>query len=114
MAERKKYIEVKIPMLDSSIKVLGTVENLQNKTIKLDLTRKMRGKGLTVTFRILKENHYYVVPVKLFEWGMPAPHFGIISSKKEYALVGVGKQSNIMLHSYGSLICYDILKSETE
>ncbi len=55
MAERKKYIEVNIPLLDSSLKVLGTPENLHDKTIKLDLTRKMRGKGLTITFRILKE-----------------------------------------------------------
>jgi len=54
MAERKRYIEVKIPLLSSEMRVLGTHEDLNNKTIKLDLTRKLRGKGLTITFRILK------------------------------------------------------------
>jgi len=67
MAERKKYIEVTIPLLDSSLKVLGTAENLHDKTIKLDLTRKMRGKGLTITFRIIKEGEkeLFTVPNKM-------------------------------------------------
>jgi ribosomal protein S3AE len=52
MAERKKFITVKIPILGEEVKVLGTPENLDKKTIKLDLTRKLRGKGLTITFII--------------------------------------------------------------
>ncbi len=52
MAERKKYIEVKVPFLDSTIRVLGTPEDLDNRTIKLDLTRQLRGKGLTIRLRI--------------------------------------------------------------
>jgi len=52
MAERKRYIDVEIPMLASTMRVLGTPENLNGKTIKLDLTRKLRGKGLTIKFRI--------------------------------------------------------------
>lgn len=52
MAERKRYITVKIPTLDSEMRVLGTPEDLNNKTIKLDLTRKLRGKGLTMKLRI--------------------------------------------------------------
>jgi ribosomal protein S3AE len=52
MAERKKYIDVQIPILGETTRVLGTPENLHNKTIKLDLTRKLRGKGLTITLRI--------------------------------------------------------------
>jgi ribosomal protein S3AE len=52
MAERKKFKEVQIPLLNQSIHVLGTTNELLNKTIKLDLSRKMRGKGLTVTFQI--------------------------------------------------------------
>jgi ribosomal protein S3AE len=55
MAERKKYIEVKIPILNSTTKVLGTPENLNNKTIKLDLTRQLRGKGLTIKLRIFNQ-----------------------------------------------------------
>ena len=41
MAERKKYIEVQVPFLGESLRVLGTPEDLDNKTIKLDLTRKL-------------------------------------------------------------------------
>jgi len=55
MAERKKYIEVQVPFLDSTIRVLGTPEELHNKTIKLDLTRKLRGKGLTIRLRIFNQ-----------------------------------------------------------
>ena len=55
MAERKKYIEVKIPILNETMRVLGTPENLNKKTIKLDLTRQLRGKGLTIKLRIFNQ-----------------------------------------------------------
>ena len=55
MAERKKYIDIQVPILNSTMRVLGTPENLHNKTIKLDLTRKLRGKGLTVKLRIFNQ-----------------------------------------------------------
>lgn len=55
MAERKKYIEVQVPILDSSMRVLGTAESLHDKTIKLDLTRQLRGKGLTIKLRIFNQ-----------------------------------------------------------
>jgi ribosomal protein S3AE len=63
MAERKKYIEVKIPILNSTTKVLGTPENLHNKTIKLDLTRQLRGKGLTIKLKIFnQERNLIAIP----------------------------------------------------
>jgi len=66
MAERKKYIEVKIPLVSTTFKVLGTPENLNNKTIKLDLTRKLRGKGLTITFQIInEEGNLIAIPKKI-------------------------------------------------
>jgi len=66
MAERKKYIEVNVPIIASTMKVLGTPENLNGKTIKLDLTRNLRGKGLVATFRIFnKEGKLLAVPKKL-------------------------------------------------
>lgn len=52
MAERKKYIDVQMPILGETTRVIGTPENLHGKTIKLDLTRKLRGKGLTIKLRI--------------------------------------------------------------
>ena len=66
MAERKKYIEVQIPILDSTMRVLGTPENLHNKTIKLDLTRKLRGKGLIIKLRIFnREGNLIAIPNNL-------------------------------------------------
>lgn len=66
MAERKKYIEAKLPILDSEIRILGTPEDLNNKTVKLDLTRKLRGKGLTITFRLFNQEGKLVgIPDKM-------------------------------------------------
>jgi len=55
MAERKKYIDVQIPILGETMRVLGTPETLDDKTIKLDLTRQLRGKGLTIKLRIFNQ-----------------------------------------------------------
>lgn len=66
MAERKKYIEVQVPFLGESLRVLGTPEELHNKTIKLDLTRKLRGKGLTIKLRIFnREGKLFAIPNSL-------------------------------------------------
>jgi len=66
MAERKKYIEVQVPFLGESLRVLGTPQDLDNKTIKLDLTRKLRGKGLTVKLRIInREGKLFAIPNSL-------------------------------------------------
>jgi ribosomal protein S3AE len=63
MAEKKKYITVQVPFLNSEMRVLGTPEELHNKTIKLDLTRKLRGKGLTVRLRIFnQEGKLFAIP----------------------------------------------------
>ncbi len=56
MAERKKFINVQIPILASEMRILGTAEELHNKTIKLDLTRQLRGKGLTIKLRIFNQD----------------------------------------------------------
>lgn len=66
MAERKKYITVEVPFLGESLRVLGTPQELDNKTIKLDLTRKLRGKGLTVKLRIFnREGKLFAIPNSL-------------------------------------------------
>lgn len=66
MAERKKYITAKAPILNQEIRILGTPEELNNKTIKLDLTRKLRGKGLTIKLRIFnKDGQLIAVPNKM-------------------------------------------------
>ena len=66
MAEKKKYIEAEVPILNSTIRILGTPEELHDKTIKLDLTRKLRGKGLTITLRIFnREGKLTAIPNKI-------------------------------------------------
>ena len=55
MAEKKRYISVKVPILGEEMRLLGTPEELHNKTIKLDLTRQLRGKGLTIKLRIFNQ-----------------------------------------------------------
>jgi ribosomal protein S3AE len=66
MAERKKYIEVQVPFLNENLRILGTPQELHNKTISLDLTRKLHGKGLTLKLRIFnQEETLYGIPNSL-------------------------------------------------
>ncbi|MDD2444667.1 MAG: hypothetical protein PHX15_00460 [Candidatus Nanoarchaeia archaeon] len=66
MAEKKKFMDVQAPLLNKNIEVLGTPAELKNKTIKLDLTRKLKGKGLNVTFQIIdSNNNLFAVPKKM-------------------------------------------------
>ncbi len=67
MAERKKFINVEIPILSKTIQVLGTPKDLTNKTIKMDLSRKLRGKGLTITLQILNNEDTLIAYPKKFE-----------------------------------------------
>ena len=66
MAEKKKFIETKLPLIGSETRILGSIEELKGKTIKLDLTRKLRGKGLNVKFKIFEvEGDLIGVPYKM-------------------------------------------------
>jgi len=56
MATRKKFIDVNLAMVNESLPVLGEPESLVNKTIKLDLSRKLKGRGLEVVFQILAKD----------------------------------------------------------
>ena len=56
--KKKKFFEVKIPIMHSSLELLAyAIEDLNNKTIKLDLTRQLRGKSIEVIFKIKVENN---------------------------------------------------------
>ncbi len=67
MPEKKKFFEVEIPLTNSSAELLAySTESLNNKTIKLDLTRQLRGKSIEVVFEIKAENKKAVaIPVEL-------------------------------------------------
>jgi ribosomal protein S3AE len=57
MAIRKKFINVELPIVKETLPVLGTPEELHKKTIKLDLSRKLKGKGLEVVFLIINKDN---------------------------------------------------------
>jgi len=56
--KRKKFQEVEIPLIKSQIELIGnSPEELDNKTIKLDLTRQLRGKSIEAVVQIKIENN---------------------------------------------------------
>jgi len=65
--KKKKFWEVKIPIIGGSVDLLAyALEDLNNKTIKLDLTRQLRGKSIEVVFKIkIEDNIAIATPIKL-------------------------------------------------
>jgi ribosomal protein S3AE len=62
MAVRKKFINIEAPLLEETIQVLGTPESLAGKTIKVDLSRRLRGKSLEVILKIYNKNGLFALP----------------------------------------------------
>jgi len=64
---KKKFFEVEIPLIDSSVELIGdSIESLDKRTIKMDLTRQLRGKSIEVIFKIeVNEKKASAKPVKL-------------------------------------------------
>jgi ribosomal protein S3AE len=52
MALGKKFVKVQVPIINEEIELLGAPEFLDKKTILLDMSRKMRGKGMEIKFQI--------------------------------------------------------------
>jgi ribosomal protein S3AE len=66
MAIKKKFIKIELPLLNEEIMALGTPETLDKKTIKIDLSRKLRGRSLEATFLVRNEDEKLVgYPKKL-------------------------------------------------
>lgn len=65
--KRKKFIDVEIPLLNSKIELIGnSPKELENKTIKIDLTRHLKGKSVEGTFKIIsKDNKVIANPYKI-------------------------------------------------
>jgi ribosomal protein S3AE len=58
MTKRRKFIFVEIPALKSRIELIAnSPEELNNKTIKLDLTRQLKGKSIEAVLKIKIENN---------------------------------------------------------
>lgn len=51
----KKSTEIKIPLLGTSINAEGNAEELEGKTIKMDLTRMLKGRSIEAVFVIDSE-----------------------------------------------------------
>ncbi len=67
MPLKKKFFEVEIPLTNSLVELLSyTIQDLNNRTIKLDLTRQLRGKSIEVVFKIKTDKEKAVAePIKL-------------------------------------------------
>lgn len=53
---KKKFFEVDIPMINEKFEVLGgSIEDFSNKIIKVDATRKLKGKSVDLVFKIVVE-----------------------------------------------------------
>lgn len=65
MALKKKFFDIDVPLMEESISVLGSPETLAGKTIKIDLSRKLRGKSLEAVLKIYNKNGLYALPKSL-------------------------------------------------
>ncbi len=71
MPEKKKFFQVELPLVEQKIELLAYHEaDLAGRTIKLDLTRKLRGKSLEITFSLVKDaDKIKAVPKRLLLLG---------------------------------------------
>ncbi|MAG02459.1 hypothetical protein CMI42_03915 [Candidatus Pacearchaeota archaeon] len=67
ITRRKKFIKVDIPTINSQVELIGeSPKQVENKTIKLDLTRQLKGKSVEGTFRIkIEEDKPIAQPFKI-------------------------------------------------
>jgi ribosomal protein S3AE len=67
ITRRKKFIEVDVPLTNSKIELISdTLDSLNNKRIKLDLTRLLKGKSIEADLIIeVKNNKAVAKPLKI-------------------------------------------------
>ncbi len=67
ITKKKKFFSVDIPIIKSEIELVGkTIEELNNRTIKLDLTRQLRGKSVEAVLKIkVEKNSATAYPIKM-------------------------------------------------
>jgi len=71
MAEQKKFLEIELPIINQKIHLLAaSTEQLNGRTVKIDLTRRLRGKSLEAIFRIkLEDGKIKIQPYRLYLLG---------------------------------------------
>lgn len=67
LTKRKKFIEAEIPLTNLKIELIGnSPEDLKDKTIKLDLTRQLKGKSVEALVKIkIKDDKAIAYPIKI-------------------------------------------------
>ncbi len=67
MPAKKKIFDIEIPLTNSKARLLSySIKELDNKTINIDLTRKLKGKGTEIIFKIkVKDDQATAKPIKL-------------------------------------------------
>jgi len=65
--KKKKFQSVEIPLINSKMELVGnSIEDLNDKTIKLDLTRQLKGKSVEAIVKIkIKEDKAIAYPNKI-------------------------------------------------
>jgi ribosomal protein S3AE len=57
LVKRKKFIDVEVPITRSKIELIAnSPKELENKTVKLDMTRQLKGKSVELVVKIKLEN----------------------------------------------------------
>jgi len=64
---KKKFFEVDVPMIGEKHSILaGALEEINKKVMRIDVTRKLKGKSLDMIFKIVVENGKAIgIPVKM-------------------------------------------------
>ncbi|MCK5645124.1 MAG: hypothetical protein KAJ19_30270, partial [Gammaproteobacteria bacterium] len=67
ITKRRKFQSVEIPLTNSKIELIGnSIEELKDKTIKLDLTRQLRGKSIEAIVKIkIEDDKAVAYPTKI-------------------------------------------------
>ncbi len=67
MAAKKKFFELELPIIKQKVELYGTSEDdLEGRSVKIDLTRKLRGKGVEIIFKVIKDKEKLnVIPSRL-------------------------------------------------
>jgi len=67
VSRRRKFIKVDIPLINTTMELVGnSPEDIKDKTIKLDLTRQLKGKGVEAVVKInIKDEKATAKPKKI-------------------------------------------------
>jgi len=71
MVEKIKFQKIDVPLIRESIYVIERpIEQFNNKTLKLDMTRKLKGKGCEIIFKIKTEKEKInLIPKRIHLFG---------------------------------------------